>query len=128
MQADPYETMETTVQQTIQTLTVLFKKLNEEYDDVAQVALKVRGNLEEFREHLPLIKCITSEAITPEDWGFIRDAVGKPEMERDQITVISFGEYDLAAHFEEIEEITFRAEKKFQLQKKLKKLKDDMKN
>ena len=52
MQADPYETMETTVQQTIQTLTVLFKKLNEEYDDVAQVALKVRGNLEEFRERV----------------------------------------------------------------------------
>jgi len=63
MSATPYEEMESTVSNNILTLSNLFKKLNEEYDEVAQVAIVVRGKLEEFREELPMIKYITSEAI-----------------------------------------------------------------
>ena len=120
--------MEAFVGATISQLTLLNKKLNEDYDDVANVALEARKKLEDFREHLPMIKCITSDAITAEDWGLIRDECDKPDMEKDQVSVSNFKEYGLDQHFEAIEEIVFRAEKKYQLQKKLKKLKDDMKN
>lgn len=58
----------------------------------------------------------------------IREAVGDPDLERETIKVPDFQEKHLSDYFTEIEEIVFRAEKKFQLQKKLKKLKDDMKN
>ena len=41
--------------------------------------------------------------------------------------MLSFETYKLGDHYEEIEEITSRAEKKFQLSKKLKTMKDEMK-
>jgi hypothetical protein len=74
-----------------------------------------------------MISYITSEAITPEDWQLIREAVGKPDLERDQISVNRFAEENLTAHEEEVQDIVFRAEKKFQLTKKLKKLREEMK-
>ena len=49
----------------------LNKKLSEDYEETADVAVKVKERIEEFRDHLPLIKCITSEAMTDEDWGFV---------------------------------------------------------
>lgn len=105
----------------------LNKKLNEDYEETAEVALKVKKKIELFREHLPLIKCITSEAIQDEHWKEIREAVGNENMDRDQITVLSFGDHNLQEHYEAIEEITSRAEKQFQLNKKLKMMKDEMK-
>lgn len=68
---------------------------------------------------MPLIKCICSAAITEEDWGFIQEVVGNDSMDRDQVTVLSFETYQLSSKFEEIEEITSRAEKKMQLNIKL---------
>lgn len=47
---------------------VLAKKLNEDYPDAAAAAQQLRARVEKFMEHLPLIKCFTSEAITDEDW------------------------------------------------------------
>lgn len=48
---------------------MLNKKLAEnDFDEVATVALDVRKELEEFRENLPMIKLIKSDAITAEDW------------------------------------------------------------
>jgi hypothetical protein len=68
---------------------------------------------------LPLIKCITSEAISEEDWNEIKTLVGRDDLERDTITVQGFGEFKLADYLIEIDEITSRAEKKYQLSKKL---------
>lgn len=105
----------------------LNKKLSEDFPDTAAVAVIIKGKLEKFREYLPLIKCITSEAIGGEDWDEIKLACGNDSMDRDQITVLSFAELNLQAYFEQIDEITSRAEKKFQLQKKLKVMRDEMK-
>lgn len=78
-------------------------------------------------QHLPLIKCISSEAITDEDWKEIQEAVGKGNIEREELTVQKMTEMDLHKYIEEIEEITMKAEKKFQLAKKLKVMKEEMK-
>jgi hypothetical protein len=48
-------------------------------------------------------------------------------MDREQITVNNFAELNLFTYFEQIDEITSRAEKKYQLSKKLKLMKDEMK-
>jgi len=123
-----YETMEQSINEWYSTCFNLHRKLNDDYEETAAVALEVKGRIELFREHLPLIKCITSEAISSEDWEDIKEAVGQPDqMERDQITVQQFDKFQLHKYYEQIDEIASRAEKKFQLQKKLKSMKEQLK-
>lgn len=50
------------------TCYALNKKLADDYPDAANVAQDLRMKIEKFMEHLPLIKCFTSEAIMDEDW------------------------------------------------------------
>jgi len=78
----------------------LNKKLAEDYEETAEVALRVKEKIEQFRDHLPLIKCITSEAMTEEDWGYVQKAVGNDSIDRDQVTVISFETYKLHEYYE----------------------------
>lgn len=122
-----YESMEANINQWHMSCFQLNKKLNEEYPDTAEVAVQVRHKLEAFREHLPLIKCITSEAITEEDWTEIKTLVKRDDLERDTITVQGFAEFELHKYLVEIDEITSRAEKKYQLAKKLQVMKAEMK-
>ena len=79
-------------------------------------------------EHLPLIKCLTSEAITDEDWREIKEVVNIENFERDEITLESVIKHDLHKYIEDIEEVTMKAEKKFNLNKKLKAMKEEMKH
>lgn len=123
-----YEQMEASINQWFMQCFQLNKRLNEDYPDTAEVAVEVRGRLEAFREHLPLIKCITSEAITEEDWNEIKNLVKRDDLERDTITVVNFSDFKLHEFTTEIDEITSRAEKKFQLAKKLQKMKLEMKD
>jgi hypothetical protein len=73
----------------------LAKSLNEEHEEAANVASEVRKIIEEFREHLPLIKCITLPALQDEDWRLIKEVANNDSMEREQITVDKFASYDL---------------------------------
>lgn len=77
---------------------------------------------------MPLIKCITSEAITDEDWNEIRTLTKREDLERDTITVQGFAEFKLHDFLTDIDEITSRAEKKHQLHKKLQIMKAEMKD
>ena len=89
--------------------------------------MQLRKNIEEFMEFVPLIKCFCSEAITDEDWKEIQEVVKQPTLEREEVTVEKIQKLDFKKNFEEIEEITMRAEKKFSLAKKLKQMKEEMK-
>ena len=71
------------------------KSLNEEHEEASNVASEVRKIIEEFREHLPLIKCITLPALQDEDWRLIKEVANNDSMEREQITVDKFASYDL---------------------------------
>ena len=73
------------------------------------------------------MKCVMSEALHDEDWNEIKKAIENPELDPQTITVSKFGEQNISGKLVEIEEITNRAEKKFQLSKKLKAMKDEMK-
>jgi len=122
-----YESMEANINQWHMSCFQLNKKLSEDYPATAEVAVQVRYKLEAFREHLPLIKCITSEAISEEDWNEIKTLVKRDDLERDTITVQGFGDFKLHDYLVEIDEITSRAEKKHQLSKKLVTMKAEMK-
>ena len=62
-----------------------------------------------------------------EDWNEIRTIVGQPSMEREEVTVDKIEKNDFKKFYEEIEEVTMKAEKKFSLAKKLKQMKEEMK-
>ena len=83
--------------------------------------------VDEFSLNLPLMKCVMSEALHEEDWNEIKKGIDNLELDPQTITVAKFGETKIAGKLIEIEEITNRAEKKFQLSKKLKVMKDEMK-
>jgi hypothetical protein len=90
-----YESMEQSINQWTMQCFQLNKKLNEDYPETAEVAIEVRNRLTDFSQHLPLIKCITSDAITDEDWGDIKTLVGRDDLERETITVLGFAEFKL---------------------------------
>lgn len=119
--------MEEDVQKWHMTFFKLQKKLDEDYPDAAECSNDLKKKVEEFRENLPLVKCIMSEAIHAEDWQEIRDVTGKPELERDTLTVSKFEDEKLMDFLPDIEDITNRAERKFQLTKKLQALKAELK-
>jgi len=73
------------------------------------------------------MKCIMSEALHDEDWHEIKKVIENLELDQQTITVQKFAEQGIAGKLNDIEEITNRAEKKFQLSKKLKLMKDEMK-
>jgi dynein heavy chain len=122
-----YEHIESSINGWFMQAFQLNKKLNEDHPETAEVSVEVRHRLEAFRENLPLIKCITSEAITEEDWNEIKTISKRDDLERDTITVQGFAEFKLHEYLTEIDEITSRAEKKFMLSKKLQKMKAEMK-
>jgi len=91
----------------------LNKKLAEDYPETAEVSVEVRSRLTTFSEHLPIIKCITSDAITDEDWDLIKLKIGRDDLERETITVNGFAEFKLHDYLEDIDDITSSAEKKY---------------
>jgi hypothetical protein len=92
------------------------------------VAHILREKIEGFMHHLPLIKCFSSEALTDEDWNDIKMAIKLEEaFEKEDLTIDKMITLDLHRYIEDIEEITMKAEKKLQLNKKLKSMKEEMK-
>jgi hypothetical protein len=59
----------------------LQQKLDEDYPDAADAAGEFKGQINAFQEHLPLIKCIMSEALQQEDWQEIRNVVDRPDLD-----------------------------------------------
>jgi hypothetical protein len=74
-----------------------------------------------------LIESFTSEAVDMEDWKEICEVIGKPDLEREEIRVNNFQELNLYEYIGEINDIASKALKKFNLQKGLKEMKDEMK-
>ena len=73
------------------------------------------------------MKCLMSEALHDEDWTEIKNAIQNPDLDPQGISVSKFAEQKIEGKLTQIEEITTRADKKFQLSKKLKLMKEEMK-
>ena len=68
----------------------LYKKLNEDYPETAEVCTELKGKVIDFQKNLPLIQCFTSEAIMDEDWKEIQEVVQIQPFEREDIKVSMF--------------------------------------
>lgn len=102
--------------------------MNTDYPDASDAATDFKKKVDEFSLNLPLMKCVMSEALHDEDWNEIKKAVDNLELDTQTITVKRFAQDKLSQKIVEIEEITNRAEKKFLLSKKLKVMKEEMKD
>lgn len=122
-----YEEVEQSVVQWQKTLFKLAKNLNENHPDASDAATEQKKKVDEFSKNLPMMKCLMSEALHDEDWTEIKKAIENPELDPQLISVAKFGEQKISNKLIEIEEITTRADKKFQLSKKLKAMKEEMK-
>ena len=125
--ATAYEDIEAQVISWQKTLFKLAKTLNENHPDASDAATDFKKKVDEFSLNLPLMKCVMSEALLEEDWNEIKKAIDNLDLDPQQITVKKFSSEKLADKVIDIEEITNRAEKKFLLGKKLKLMKEEMK-
>ena len=122
-----YDEAESSILGWQKTLFKMAKTLNENYPDASDAATEFKKKIDEFSLHLPLMQCLMSEALHDEDWGEIKNAIDNQDLDPQTISVSKFGEHKIEGKLQEIEEITNRAEKKFQLSKKLKAMKEEMK-
>jgi len=93
----------------------LQKKLADDYPETAEVAAELRKTINEFAKNLPLIESFTADAVDIEDWKEICEVVGRPDMEREEIKVSTFADYNLHEYIGEINDIASKAQKKFNL-------------
>jgi hypothetical protein len=61
----------------------LAKILDDEHEEAAEVARTVKSAIDDFKNNMPLIKCITLPALQEEDWRQIKEAVGEESLDRD---------------------------------------------
>jgi hypothetical protein len=93
-----YEDMEENVNKWHMKTFQLAKNLDEDHEEAAEVARSVKKTIDDFKNNMPLIKCITLPALQEEDWKQIKESVGEESLDRDQITVEKFTEFNLYAH------------------------------
>ncbi len=107
-------------------LDSLNKRL-EENKDQADVAIQLKGVVSDFTKHLELIKCLRSEAMKEEEWNEISRVTPLGLKYNDEtLTLHALIKKDAEKYMEEIREIWDRAEKKLELEKGLKKMKEEM--
>jgi dynein heavy chain len=90
-----YESIENQVTTWFQQLNKLTNKLDEDFPDAADASREFVKEVIKFQEHLPLIKCIMSEALQQEDWNDIKEAIDRPELDPQQITIDKFEQENL---------------------------------
>lgn len=123
----PFQEIETTIISNRSLCGTIAKKLEEDNPDVAEAAQELRGHIDDFRKHLPLIKAMSSEAIMDDDWNTIRVIIGQEALEREDLKLEDMIRDDFAKHLTEIEEVVMKAEKKLSLRNRLKQLRDEIK-
>ena len=103
----------------------LAKQLEEDYEEVAACAMKLREETSEFRKHLPVIQSLASKALKETHWEKISVLLGKSIDPSDDLHLQDLLDLDAAAHIEAIQEITVAAEKEFNLERQLSNMKRD---
>lgn len=107
-------------------LETLNKQL-EEYKDQADVALQLKNMVADFTLNLELIKCLRSEAMKEEEFNEISKATPlEIKASDDTYSLNTLIKKNALAHMDQIRDIWERAERKLDLDKNLKKIKDEV--
>ena len=88
----------------------------------------LRDKIKAFNIYMPLITSLTSEAIKPDDWKELAASVNEGIDPPEELTLQKMIDWQLLDHMEQIEEITTKAEKKYNLEKQLEAMKMEWKD
>jgi len=107
-------------------LETLNKQL-EEYKDQADVALQLKSVVNDFTQYQELIKCLRSEAMKEEEFNEINKATPLDlKANDDTFSLNTLIKKNANDYMEQIRDIWERAERKLDLDKNLKRIKDEM--
>ncbi|CAG9332270.1 unnamed protein product [Blepharisma stoltei] len=106
---------------------VLTKKLLEKSPEAINVINHLKEHLTEFQTNIPLIKAISNEAWGEDHWRRVAQIAGLPSEQLDakHETVSTLIEKGLKNFIEEIEEVSYKAQREFKLKKKLEEMKKE---
>jgi dynein heavy chain len=94
----------------------LAKDLDEYYPEVAACATMLKEDTLEFRKHLPVIQSLASKALTSDHWLQLSRILQKElNPDNDDLNLQQLLDLNAAEHIEEIQNVTFRAEKEYRL-------------
>ena len=62
----------------------LYKKLNEDFPEAAEVAQDLKQEIRDFSIHVPLIKALRTEAMKEEEWMELRERTGVTWLEANE--------------------------------------------
>eukprot|EP01022_Parablepharisma_sp_SALTPOND_P021165 TRINITY_DN4086_c0_g1_i1.p1 TRINITY_DN4086_c0_g1~~TRINITY_DN4086_c0_g1_i1.p1 ORF type:complete len:4151 (+),score=615.43 TRINITY_DN4086_c0_g1_i1:13469-25921(+) len=107
-------------------LETLNKQLDE-HKEQADVTLQLKSVVDDFTQHLELIKCLRSEAMKEEEFNEINKVTPLDlKVNDDTYSLNTLIKKNAGDYMEQIREIWERAERKLDLEKNLKRIKDDM--
>lgn len=103
----------------------LAKSLEDEFPGAAACASILREETTEFRKKLPVIQCLASKALKPRHWMGFSELLNTTFEIDEEITLQQLLDLNASEHIEQIQEITLRAEKQYNLEKSLNMMKKE---
>ncbi|XP_064624417.1 dynein axonemal heavy chain 3-like [Lineus longissimus] len=106
-------------------------KLTKSFSDQAgprRIADSVKGKIDKFKQHMPVLNCICNPGIRDRHWDRMSDAVGFDIRPTEDTSLFTMLEYGLHKHLESLEEIGVAASKEYSLEKGLEKMKIEWKD
>lgn len=100
-------------------------KLEKTFDDnpaAKKIATKVKGKVEEFKEHLPLIHTLFNPGLRDRHWEQISEIVGYPLKPDEEMCLSKIVDMNLDAYVPRFEGISEAASKEYSLEKAMEKM------
>jgi len=93
--------------------------------NVVCTSLQMRSKVEEFREHVPLVRTLFNPGMRDRHWQQVSEVVGFDLRPDDDTCLSHLIEMNLETHTAQFEGISEAASKEFSLEKALAKMKDE---
>ncbi|WAQ96862.1 DYH3-like protein [Mya arenaria] len=106
-------------------------KLTKTFSDQAgprRIADSVKGKIDKFKQHLPILHTICNPGIRDRHWTAMSDIVGFDLKPQPETSLSNMLEYGLNKHLQKLEEIGAAAAKEYSLEKALEKMKFEWKD
>ena len=116
-----YGSIEKRVEQVNRETFNLKRTFQETSEDAMKVITVMEEKIREFREQMPLIELLTTEAMLrkPQHWVDVFEACEMPKTELTELSLQKLVEAGFLSHREELEAISKRAENQWNIDKKL---------
>ena len=103
----------------------LMKTFGTENEGAAAVAARLREDSEAFKKNVPVIRTLASPALRERHWLKLSEILQADINPEDGLTLQSLLDRNVMDYWEQIEEITVKAEKEFSLEKNIEQMKDE---